>query len=954
MGCGASAAAPTPPGTNEYQGGGGGGGGGGRSTQSASSGKAAPVQYEMDDEVAQQTAELLFDLLPYYDTGNREADQIFLATLQAQSMLVHARDPHGNTLLMVACQSVKTDLVELMISKEVDVNAQNYMGVSALHIVCYEVNDKSYGMCEKLINAGAATDAKDAEGCTPVHYAASGGHASLVALLLMYGANAVAVDNMGYTAQDYAVQSNHTEVVQLLYHAAGAEDTSETAEEQHLIEAAEEFWTEYLDPASGCPYYYNSLSGETTWDRPESFVSTLADAAADALRITQQENVAKAEEEYASRADGELQIPYLLERWRRIAWRAGMKGVMEKQRKATKKFAMEQAKARMYLLQNGTADQQNSIQKELKMNQQEIDNLKAKLAQTEAQKAVKVDNSEIERLKAELAKKNQQLGGMNMDAMKQSMRKEVEDEFESAKQKAIKEVEARHAEKADKLAKELAQRDENLGSMKERLEKAEKASLAKKMSADEAAKRQEELAMEARRSDQKVQEMMAKLEEKEKALAVKAKELDTMRATASSKESAAEARAKKLAEEKSKLEMEKQKMSLELANLKDENAKLRRDYLHEQNLRRKYHNEIEDLKGAIRVYSRTRPLSQSEKDKNCTEVTAFPDEFTITCRDDDKGTNKKYEFDKCFGPQSTQEEVFDDTKRLIQSAIDGYNVCIFAYGQTGSGKTFTMMGASNDENPGLTPRAVKEIFRIARRDKEKISVKVKFYMVELYRDNLVDLLSSKAPTEQGNLNIKKDARGVVYIEGVTQRECSDKNMLNEAIADGMSRRKTASTAMNSESSRSHLVMSILVEVTNLASNVATVGKLSLVDLAGSERVGKTGATADRLKEAQSINKSLSALGDVIGALTSGEKHIPYRNHKLTMLLSDSLGGNAKTLMFVNASPADYNVAETNNSLTFAQRVKKVVNNSTKTVETAEIKALKNQLMMLKATLSMKK
>ena len=179
-------------------------------------------------------------------------------------------------------------------------------------------------------------------------------------------------------------------------------------------------------------------------------------------------------------------------------------------------------------------------------------------------------------------------------------------------------------------------------------------------------------------------------------------------------------------------------------------------------------------------------------------------------------------------------------------------------------------------------------------------------------------------------------------------------MLNQAISDGQAKRKTASTQMNSESSRSHLIMSIVIECTDLNTKVTNVGKISLVDLAGSERVGKTGATADRLKEAQAINKSLSALGDVIASLTSGEKHIPYRNHKLTMLLSDSLGGNAKTLMFVNASPADYNTAETNNALKFATRVKKVINQSTKTVETKQIKLLKEQLRQAKEALARKK
>jgi hypothetical protein len=140
--------------------------------------------------------------------------------------------------------------------------------------------------------------------------------------------------------------------------------------------------------------------------------------------------------------------------------------------------------------------------------------------------------------------------------------------------------------------------------------------------------------------------------------------------------------------------------------------------------------------------------------------------------------------------------------------------------------------------------------------------------------------------------------------------------------------------MNAVSSRSHLIFSILVEAKNITTGVASVGKLTLVDLAGSERAGKTGATGDRLKEAQSINMSLSALGDVIGCLCSGEKFVPYRNNKLTMLLQvrprlcctscasdfrfvlqDGLGGNAKTLMFVNVSPSEYNADETANSLT---------------------------------------
>ena len=146
--------------------------------------------------------------------------------------------------------------------------------------------------------------------------------------------------------------------------------------------------------------------------------------------------------------------------------------------------------------------------------------------------------------------------------------------------------------------------------------------------------------------------------------------------------------------------------------------------------------------------------------------------------------------------------------------------------------------------------------------------------------------------------------------------------------------------MNAESSRSHSIFSIMVESYDRNTKKTNYGKLSIVDLAGSERADKTGAGAERLKEAQNINKSLSALGDVISALSDGAKFIPYRNNRLTQLMQDSLGGNAKTLMFVNFSPADYNADETATSLSYAARVKKIVNNASKQAETEEVAKLK--------------
>eukprot|EP00250_Pteridium_aquilinum_P011824 c20331_g1_i1 orf=2-3601(-) len=319
-------------------------------------------------------------------------------------------------------------------------------------------------------------------------------------------------------------------------------------------------------------------------------------------------------------------------------------------------------------------------------------------------------------------------------------------------------------------------------------------------------------------------------------------------------------------------------------------AELESLYKEEQVLRKRYFNMMEDMKGKIRVYARWRPLSEKEVLDGQKAVLASPDEFTLEHPwKDDK--LKQHQFDQVFDSSATQEEIFENTKFLVQSAVDGYNVCIFAYGQTGSGKTFTIYGSEN--NPGLTPRASEELFRILQRDRNKFCFTLKAYMIELYQDTLVDLLLPKHAKRQ-KLEVKKDAKGLVVVENATLLTVSTREELEAIVAKGLEQRHTAGTQMNAESSRSHLIFSVVVESTNLQTQVLVKGKLSFVDLAGSERIKKSGSAGEQLKEAQSINKSLSALGDVISALSTETQHIPYRNHKLTMLMSDSLGGNAKT------------------------------------------------------------
>nr|KAG5697355.1 hypothetical protein BaRGS_004081 [Batillaria attramentaria] len=345
--------------------------------------------------------------------------------------------------------------------------------------------------------------------------------------------------------------------------------------------------------------------------------------------------------------------------------------------------------------------------------------------------------------------------------------------------------------------------------------------------------------------------------------------------------------------------------ALEAENKKllEENKLLTENYNSERVLRKKYYNMVEDMKGKIRVYCRARPLSSTEKERGNYSVVKSPDEYSLQV-ESQRGL-KEFQYDQVFMEDSTQEKVFEDTNNLIQSAVDGYNVCIFAYGQTGSGKTFTMIGDRDGNFPGIAPRAFTRIFEMAEENKAKFDLRVTTYMLELYNDKLIDLFAKPGSYDEDKLDIKKDKKGMVFVHGAVVKSAKNAKELNALFEE----------EMNAESSRSHLVIGIVMESTSKATGTVLKGKLSLVDLAGSERVGKTGATAEQLKEAMSINKSLSALGDVISALSSEQSFIPYRNNKLTMLMQDSLGGNAKTLMFVNISPADYNADETVISLT---------------------------------------
>ena len=285
-------------------------------------------------------------------------------------------------------------------------------------------------------------------------------------------------------------------------------------------------------------------------------------------------------------------------------------------------------------------------------------------------------------------------------------------------------------------------------------------------------------------------------------------------------------------------------LSTQFQALTKEKDVLAEQYKKETNLRKKYKNELEDLKGAIRVYARCRPMVSYEKEKGCKQVLEFLDETRLKVKHT-RG-EKDYEFDTVFDDYSTQELVFEDTKRLVESCMDGYNVCLFAYGQTGSGKTWTMTGDAKDpqgKNAGLTPKAITEMFRLID-ERAHCNIRVTTYFIELYNDNLVDLFWSldnkKIRDKQGvmpeppRLDIKMDANKMVHIRNAVVKDVSSFEDLMDLFNQGNAERHTGATRMNAESSRSHSIFSIMIESYDTATKKTVVGKLSLVDLAGDD------------------------------------------------------------------------------------------------------------------------
>ncbi|XP_062429646.1 kinesin-like protein KIF25 [Rhea pennata] len=345
--------------------------------------------------------------------------------------------------------------------------------------------------------------------------------------------------------------------------------------------------------------------------------------------------------------------------------------------------------------------------------------------------------------------------------------------------------------------------------------------------------------------------------------------------------------------------------------------------------------------------------------------------------------NKTFQFERVYNASESQDTVFADVAPLLTSLLDGYNVCIMAYGQTGSGKTYTMLGPQLEENfafsiedeseLGIIPRATQEVFRLIS-EKPPGSYWVEVSVVEVYNNEIFDLLAKDSCGRV--FGVKRDVvttrEGKSDVPLLTYETVENASEFLHLVNKGLRLRVRHPTLVHAHSSRSHLVVTLTIttivsgdnfgiswedELTSqklnkeisctfpqkMRENRSTFSsrasspaqfdatekpkqiktRLQLVDLAGSECVGMSGVTGAALRETSFINRSLSALADVLGAIAEQRSHVPYRNSKLTHLLQDAVGGDAKLLVILCISPDQKYLAESMQSLGFGTRARQV-------------------------------
>ena len=527
---------------------------------------------------------------------------------------------------------------------------------------------------------------------------------------------------------------------------------------------------------------------------------------------------------------------------------------------------------------------------------------------------------------------------------------------------SLNEIEAKVAERAiektkrrekELEAKRVADEYEKMKKEREKEEKGAKEEEAKRQAEEERQnqiemkKKEEEerklqLEMDAKRKQQEAQEKADAEKRKiqqENDAATKIQSVARKRAARAKVQEMKE----KEAERKTELnDKDRQRLKLTLSYISSYRA------ICEENIAvaEQHDKEAEELRkmsgmSNIAVAARFRPLVSREKDLGSGKIS---DKLKIneTHGQEIEYNKDIFTFDHVYGTKSTQKLVYDGIgKNIVNAMCAGFNGTIFAYGQTGSGKTFSMFGTgkTNTDTVGIVGRACEEIVTYKNDGGEENGRALFASMFEIYNEQINDLIEENSK----NLQLREKTNEGVYVAGLAEKRVETADEIEAMIEEGFVHRSTSSTNMNAESSRSHCLVCLRLDQLNKKTGFQKSSKLHLVDLAGSEKVKKTGAAGDRLKEAASINKSLSALGKIIGILSKtsitkhaqgdtpkkqrgkNKKHIPYRDSKLTRILQNSLGGDAKTALLVALSPHDDNYEETLSTLKFAQRARSIQN-----------------------------
>lgn len=356
-----------------------------------------------------------------------------------------------------------------------------------------------------------------------------------------------------------------------------------------------------------------------------------------------------------------------------------------------------------------------------------------------------------------------------------------------------------------------------------------------------------------------------------------------------------------------------------------------------------------DNSSSIKVVVRVRPKNEREQKIGvtvCAEESDNGGPDTLVLQSSGTGEKHTFSFDTIMNQEKGQKDVYDVSgSSIIKNCLQGFNGCLLAYGQTGSGKTYSMMGDCHSSmgdseglNRGIIQRSFEDLFHKVK-EKElqyrdaggKMEYSVTCSFIEIYNESISDLTNMAS----GSLAIRDDPMSGIFVEGVSWHPANSMRDVEAVLSLGMSNRRVAETLANDRSSRSHSVFTATIEqrMINAGETMPTIlrSQLHLVDLAGSERQKSSGAAGERLKEASNINKSLSALGHVIMSLVDvqqgKQRHVPYRDSKLTFLLQDALGGTAKTVLLATVSPACSNAFETLSTLRFADSVKRIKNKS---------------------------